>query len=68
MKVKRYAVELHDRPSQTGGQQQAGINAIFNIAAMPSRMRLNATDEAIEENRKDLAGDFHVEEIASREP
>jgi hypothetical protein len=35
---------------------------------MPSRAQLNATDEAIEKIRKELDGDFHVEEIADREP
>ena len=67
MKVKRYAVELHDKPNQTAWHQ-AGIDADFKIAAMPSRVHSNATDEAIEENRKDLASDCHVEEIAGREP
>jgi hypothetical protein len=47
--VKRYAVELHDKPSQTGWQfRQAGIDAVFDLAAMTSRVHFNATDEAIE--------------------
>jgi hypothetical protein len=47
---------------------QAGIDAVFKIAAMPSRVHLDATDESIEKDRKDLGGDFQNEEIAGREP
>lgn len=69
MKVKRYAVELHDKPSKTGWKlRQAGIDTVFKIAARPSRVHFNATDEAIEKNRKDLGGDFLNREIAGREP
>jgi hypothetical protein len=69
MKVKRYVVELHDKASQAGWpQRQAGIDAVFDITAMPSRVQANATDEAIEKIRKGLGGDFQAEEIAGREP
>lgn len=69
MRVKRYAVELHNKPNQTGWQlRQAGIDAVFNLAAMPSCVHFNATDEAIEQDRQDLRGDFQSEEIAAREP
>ena len=69
MRVKRCAVELHDKPSQTRWQlRQARIDAVFKITAMPSRVHFNATDEAIEKNRKDLGGDFHNKGIAGREP
>jgi len=69
MKVKRYAVELHNKPSQSGWQlRQAGIDAVFNLAAMTSRAHFNATDQAIEKNHQDLDGDFHDKEIAGREP
>jgi hypothetical protein len=69
MKVKRYAVELHDRRSQADWRRrQAPIDAVFDKAKMPSHVQLNATEKAIEETRKELGGDFHVEEIAGREP
>ena len=68
MKVKRCAAELHNKPSQTGRWQRAGVDAVFKVAAMPSRAHFNATDEAIEQDRQDLRGDFQSEEIAAREP
>ncbi len=69
MKVKRYLVELHDKPSQAGWQRRhAGIDSAFDIAAPPPRVQQNATYKAIEKIRKGLGGDFHIEEIAGREP
>jgi hypothetical protein len=49
-------------------QRPAGIEGVSDIAARPPRVQLNATDEAIEKIRKGLNGDFHVQEIANREP
>jgi len=68
--MKRYVIAVRRGavPPANWQQRIAGRNGVSNVAAMPARIQVNASDEAIEEVRQEFGDGLEIEEIAGREP
>jgi len=63
------AVRLGGPPPPPDWQQRiAATRGVSDVGAMPMRVQVNATDEAIEEIRQEFGESLRIEKIVGREP